>query len=222
MVPPLIESLLERPKGQKIAFWLVSLGILIFVFYQYLFSPINERKEALQKDQDSLRTQIATEERTIRNLPKFRAEVKALESLRETALSQLPYKNEIDGLLESITTLARESGLEVLRFAPGEEQVKDFYAEVPVQLDFDGTFSQLMTFFDELSRLSRIVSVSSITVKDPHGYQEEVQVGVTGSCRLIAYRHLEESERIAPADKDDGSKRGRSRNVPPAQKRKKG
>ena len=220
MVSPFVERFLERPKGQKIAFWVGSLAVILFVYWQYVYSPVVEQKDKLEKDQDSFKSQIATEQRTIRNLPKFRAEVKALESLRQIALNQLPYRNEMDGLLESVTTLARESGLNVLRFAPGDEQLREFYAEVPIQLDFEGNFQQLMTFFDELSRLTRIVSVSSINIKNPKGYQEELQVEVEGSCKLIAYRHLDENERAPSIQKEEQSKRGRGRSAPSAAKKK--
>ncbi|NMC64131.1 MAG: type 4a pilus biogenesis protein PilO [SAR324 cluster bacterium] len=219
MASAFIERFLERPKSHKVLFWIASLAFLIFVFWQYLYSPVSEKKAKLEGDKESLNKQISAERLVVRNLPKFREEVKALESLREMALNQLPYKRDMDGLLSSVTSLAKDSGLEVIRFAPGNEEIRDIYAERPIQLDFTGSFQQLMTFFDELSRLSRIISVTGINLKNPKGYQEEVQVGIDGSCKLLIYRQLEEDERIDTGSKEeDKFKRGKGK--APAVKRK--
>ncbi len=212
MASPLIERFLERPRGQKAAFWALSIGLIVFLFWQYAFGPVNEKRETLTRDRDSLKTQISSEERILRNLPRVRKEIAALESLRQVALNQLPKKNEMGNLLSSVTGLAKDSGLEVVRFDPGDEQVREYYVEVPVQIEFLGSFQQMMTFFDELSRLARIVSISSIGVQNPRGFQEQAQVSVEGSCRLITYRHLEESEMITVADEDQ-FRRGKT---PPA------
>ena len=214
MASALIERVLERPRGQKIAILIGSFALLLFFYWQYFASPMVEELERLDREQTTLKSQIYTEEKTIRNLPKFRAEVKNFESLRQLALNQLPYKRDMDSLLSSVTALAKDSGLNVLRFAPGEEQIKDLYAELPIQLEFEGTFHQLMTFFDELSRLARIMSVSSITIRDPRGYQEESGVAVKGACKLIAYRHLEENERIEAPLPEDQAKRGKQKPAP--------
>ena len=195
-----VERILERPTSHKVGIWVVTLGLPVFLVWQYLYSPLLDKQDELQKEIESTASQISTEERVVRNLPKFRDEVKRLEGLKKLALDQLPFKREIPNLLNSVTTLAKESGLEVLRFAPDKEIIKDFYAEIPVAVEFKGTFNQVMTFFDEVSRLSRIISVGNISLGDPRGYQEKTQVAIDGSCKVTAYRHLEESEMIKESD----------------------
>lgn len=211
MANAFIERILERPRSQRIGLWIGSLALIVFLFWHFLYGPLNERGKELEKDVETLRGQVMNEERIVRNLPKFRDEVKALEALRQLALNQLPYKKEMDDLLTSVTSIARESGLEVIRFAPGEEQLKELYAEVPIDITFEGTFTQMMTFFDEISRLSRIVSVSNLNLSDPRGYQEEAEVSVQGTCRLTTYRHLEENESVTAQKKNSTeSKRGKN------------
>lgn len=207
----IIERFLERPTSHKVIFWIGSFAIIGFIFWQYSYGPQSKKAMELEKEIEATNSQIQIEQRTVRNLAKFREEVKALESLRETALAQLPYKREIANLLNSITSLTKDSGLEVFTFAPGKDAIKDFYAEVPVDLRFRGTFSKIMTFFDEVSRLSRIVSVSNINLSNPKGFQEDAQISVDGSCQVITYRHLEEDERIKEDENDQQPRRGRVR-----------
>ncbi len=191
-----IERFMERPRSHKIVFWLISLLVIFGIGYQWFLAPIWKKKTEITKEIESLQGQISNETRTIRNLPKFQAEVKALEALKDLALSQLPYKREISNFLQSVELLARESGLEVNRFAPEPDQIKDFYAEVPVSVIMRGGFHQVLTFLDELSRLPRILSVYSLTFSNPRGFQDNSYVDLDITSTLTTYRHLEESEKI--------------------------
>ena len=200
----ILEKFMERPTSHKVIFWLGSLGLLIFIFWQYFYSPLIQKTDELEKEIESISSQISNEERIVKSLPKFRDEVKQLEKLKELALNQLPYKREIPNLLNSVTTLAKESGLEVLRFAPEKDAIRNFYAEVPVAVEFKGSFNQVMVFFDEVSRLSRIVSVGDIVLGSPRGYQENAQVAIDGTCKVTTYRHLEENEMIKEDEESQG------------------
>ena len=42
---------------------------------------------------------------------------------------------------------------------------KDFYQEVPINIDVEGTYHNLGAFFDRISRLSRLVNMGTIKVK---------------------------------------------------------
>ncbi len=58
-----------------------------------------------------------------------------------------------------------ESGLEIRAFDPGQKVNRGFYAEVPIALEFYGSYHELATFFDRLSRLSRIVNITQLDMK---------------------------------------------------------
>ena len=67
-------------------------------------------------------------------------------------------------LLTDITSLGKNAGLEFKAFRPKEEVRRDFYAEVPIDIEFTGDFHDTAAFFDEISRLPRIVNVGSLDV----------------------------------------------------------
>jgi type IV pilus assembly protein PilO len=109
------------------------------------------------------------------------------------ALAELPDNKEIPQLLEKVADKAKDAGLDVRLFVPKAEQRKDFYAEVPVQIEVGGGYHQVATFFDEVSHLERIVNINEFSMSDP----ERTDSGLVLKTSLVAtsFRFLDESER---------------------------
>lgn len=209
----LVDSILERPKNQKIAIWAGSILVVVLIFWQFIYGPVGEKQSALEKEVAELRSQVTTEQRMAANLEKFREEVKVLQGTKELAIRQLPIGRDLPGILSSLETLAKDAGLDVIRVNPStEDELRDYYAEIPIAVELVGSFHQLVVFFDELSRMSRIVSVSGIQLAEPSGYKEQGKVRIKVKCTISAYRQLSEEEKGAKAKGDDakaGSGKGK-------------
>ena len=202
---PAVENFLERPTSHKAGFWVVSLGFVCFVMWTYVYGPAALEVEELKEKVDGLQSQIAQESRIARNKDKFLREVKDLDIQLADALRRLPDKREIPDLLNSISNLARDAGLEVALFKPRAENYKDFFAEVPVDISVEGSFHRVATFFDEVGKLPRIVNISGITMRDPKVFDETVTIKT--DCVATTFRYLDEAERKAAQEKSGGSKR---------------
>jgi type IV pilus assembly protein PilO len=114
-----------------------------------------------------------------------------MEQQLESALSELPNDREIPTLLTSIASMAKDNGLEVLRFKPGKENPKGFYAEVPVELKLVGSFHQVAMFYQAVSNLSRIVNIGNLNIAVSGGKGNENLLSV--ECLATTFRFLEES-----------------------------
>jgi type IV pilus assembly protein PilO len=77
---------------------------------------------------------------------------------------KLPEEKEIPSLLTQVTTLGQQAGLDFTAFRPGTIQPKDFYAEVPINIRAEGGFHSLGTFFDRISKMTRIVTVNDFRI----------------------------------------------------------
>ncbi|HNC98971.1 MAG TPA: type 4a pilus biogenesis protein PilO, partial [Myxococcota bacterium] len=95
-------------------------------------------------------------------------------------------------LLSDIDGLARKSGLEVRKFQPLPEVMKEYYAEVPVQIVMDGGFHEVGTFFDKVSKMNRIVSVADVLLSDAAENAGDTVLTVSG--KVVTYRFLSEEE----------------------------
>lgn len=202
-----IEKLLARPKGQLMAGWIGSLMLLTYIFWAYLYGPVaksvSENQEKLQKTS----SEIATETRLVNNLEKYRREVAGLVEKFEIAKKQLPDQREIPNLLSSVSSLAKESGLIVSRFAPGAEVSKDFYSEIPVDIEMKGTYHKVATFFDEVSRLSRIVNIRDVVISEPGGSPESLGVQVNVKGQVVTFRYVKKDTAAIQSDIDKAKRK---------------
>ena len=204
---PAIEDFLSRPRSHIVGAWIGSFLLLSLIYWQYSFRAQQKEYQANEEKVEQLAQKIADERRRAHNLNKLKERIKQLDINLKIALQELPDKREIPDLLSSISNLARDAGLEVVLFRPGQEMAKDFYAEVPVSISVQGTFHQVATFFDEVGQLSRVVNINQINVRDPVLQSESIQVKT--DCVATTFRYLDESERAQMESSDDNGKKRR-------------
>ncbi|HEY7316794.1 MAG TPA: type 4a pilus biogenesis protein PilO, partial [Candidatus Binatia bacterium] len=127
------------------------------------------------------------------NLPKLQKELQEWDAKLKTAVAQLPDRKEIPDLLSSLSTKAREAGLDILLFRPRAENFQEFYAEIPVDIVVRGGFFNAVAFFDEVGKLNRLVNIDNIDLKNPKVGGDQVALEI--STLATTYRFLDEIER---------------------------
>lgn len=202
---PMIEGVLARPTSHKVAIWFISLLIVGGLAWTLYLSKTYKKQETLTENVERLETDVSTEKRLAAKLNQAREKFKSLEVKLQDALQELPDKSEVDDLLERVSNLARESGLELNLFQRRDDNFKEFYAEVPVQVSISGAYHQVATFFDEVGRLPRIVNISNISLIEPKLKEDILNLKV--DCNLTAYRYLTETERAQSAAAESKKKR---------------
>ncbi len=186
-----LDDLSRIPPRQKVLV-AVLLSALILVGYYYLYYQDASRTvTTLQTQLNSLRAKITEQEAVARDLQAFRAEVERLEAQLSVLLEQLPNSAEIPSLLKNISDLGKESGLEILKFAPSGEVKKDFYAEIPVSIAVRGDYHSFVQFADKVGHYPRIVNLSNISFASPKAAGED-RVVSTINCKATTYRFLEQ------------------------------
>jgi type IV pilus assembly protein PilO len=138
-----------------------------------------------------LQTKLEQDRRIARDLPKFEAEYQRMKLQLDEALTQLPNEKEIPTLLTNIASLAKEQGLDVLRFKPSGEVPKGFYAEVPVELKLSGSFHQLVLFFQSVGDLPRIVNLGNLAIGGAKATDGRTVLAV--DCLATTFRFIESS-----------------------------
>ncbi len=190
----LLASVFDLPTRQRVLLLVGTVFFLFLVYAYFLYWPRADRiaqqqarVEELTKNRD-LKASLAS------NLESARAMIADLNAAFKQATVQLPDTKEIPDLLSNISTVGRESGLDVIQFRQRAEQPIDFYAEVPVEVLVRGAFRQIATFFDRVSRLTRIVNVSDISIRSPSRIDNDPVILDT-ACTVTTFRFLDEAER---------------------------
>jgi type IV pilus assembly protein PilO len=139
--------------------------LLLGGFYYFWYADALETEKRQQARLADLQRQIRALEATANKLPEFQREVQALEARLETLKRILPPEKEMPDLMRRVQYLAAQSSLQIRKFNPAPPVQKEFYLEVPINLDVDGTYHNLGAFLDRISRMSRLVNVGNVKIK---------------------------------------------------------
>lgn len=200
----IIDRLAKWPRTQRIGLYgaLYALLFGLYAFFGYI--PVNGRISDLKTEQQTLLQQLAAIQLQVDQREAFRERLRELMDELKVALRELPENREIPGLLRSIDKLGKNVGLEVRRFQPLDENVRQYVAEVPVALEVEGDYHQVASFFDRLSKMNRIVYVEDIEMSNPVERGGNIYLTVTG--KVVTFRFLSDEEIEANRANNERSK----------------
>lgn len=181
-----LRPILPLPLWQKAAA-LAAAFVLILAGYIYFgWMPMQDEIAKVQRNVEQQQRILQRNLRLARDLPRKRKEYAKLQKQLRVALNMLPKKSQIPDLLEGVTRAGKNAGLEFTVFEPLAEVRKQFYAEVPVNLNVTGTYRQLLSFLKRVGEMPRIVNVKNLNLSQPKAGAPLV---VTGQA--VTYRFVE-------------------------------
>jgi type IV pilus assembly protein PilO len=76
----------------------------------------------------------------------------------------VPDEKAIDGFIEMMDGEATKAGVELRRYTAKPVAAKEYYSEVPFDMELDGPYYSMLNFFDRVGKLERIVNISGLLV----------------------------------------------------------
>lgn len=202
----IVQRLESLSKLQKLLILLTLVVIAIGSYMFFSFLPNLERMTALQEEIQNLETSIATNRRLAARIPELEEEMAVREYELVLAKMLLPEDaQERERLLAAIERLGMDVGVEFLLFQPGNEVEHDFYASRAVQLRMRGEFHNLITFFDRMSRLDRLVSLDRLRLQ-PTTAAGAGPVTLNAESTIQVYRALSQEEIKAAQERSSQQK----------------
>lgn len=142
------------------------LAVLIFALaFFFYFKPQNVKLQALTAERVQVEAEVRNLKEKKRELDKIEADIVQMTAKLKALEVNIPQRMEIADILRQIQALAYDSRLDVIRFAPGAEINKEFYAEKPIPIQVAGNYHNLGTFFDKLSKFPRVFTIENFTIK---------------------------------------------------------
>ena len=173
-------------------------------FYYFWYSEALDKQRQKETRLSDLQKQIRALEATANRLPEFQREVQALEARLETLKRILPPEKEMPDLMRRIQYLAAQSSLSIRKFNPAAVITKDFYQEVPVSIDVEGTYHNMGAFLDRVSRMSRLVNMGDFKIKAQSTQTLNNTVAVTSTATTYVYLDVPPPSATAPGPKRPG------------------
>ena len=153
-------------------------------------------------------------------LESYRPKLKQIEQQLAELKQQLeiearivPNEKQLDGFITMLDSEAQKAGVELRRYTAKPIAQKEYYTEVPFDIELDGPYYSMLNFFDRVGKLERIVNVSGLlvsTTKSPtdakakHTYQYAPNESVVATCTATTFF----SHDATPAAAGAGAKPG--------------
>ena len=104
---------------------------------------------------------------------------------------QLPSKAEMAALLSDINQAGLGRSLQFELFRPGQVVVKEYYAELPIEVRVTGKYHDMGAFASDIAHLSRIVTLNNIAI-NPVSKDAAGTLTMTATARTFRYLDPEE------------------------------
>jgi len=156
------DKLLTLPTGSKVALVLALMfGLGGFWYLTFYADTIDEIKSQTSRS-IQLAKQYEDEKVQEKNLKELERVIEALRVQSNRMRSALPETLDLDDFLQNVENAALAAGLKLIEFVPAGQTQESLYVRIPVKLKLVGRYSELVSFFDSLRSLDRIVNVENI------------------------------------------------------------
>ena len=176
------------PAAPRIVLWLVVIAAFGVGGWFGLWSSQEEQLTQLQGEEEKLKDDYKTKLQQAINLDELRKQREQVSQYVLTLEKQLPSKSEMDALLSDINQSGVGRGLDFELFKPGQTNVKEYYAELPIAIKLVGKYHDLGSFASDIANLPRIVTLNNLNVTVGKGS------ALTMDATAKTYRYLDAEE----------------------------
>jgi type IV pilus assembly protein PilO len=138
-------------------------GVVIVGWFLYLNGQMEELDQGAQEEV-KLRDAYKIKVQQAINLEGLRKQKEQVGEYVATLEKQLPSKAEMDALLSDINQAGLGRGLQFELFKPGQVLVKDYYAELPIDIKVTGNYHDVGAFTSDIANLPRIVTLNNMSL----------------------------------------------------------
>lgn len=146
---------------------LCGMGVFIAVLglgWTFYWSGQLEEQERGEQEEEKLKESYRGKIQQAINLESLLEQKKQVAHYVASLEKQLPSKAEMDALLSEINRAGLGHTLAFELFKPGQAFVKDYYAELPIDIKVTGTYHDIGAFTSDIANLPRIVTLNNMNL----------------------------------------------------------
>jgi Tfp pilus assembly protein PilO len=185
-----MEKLKQLPVYWQLLILLVVAAGLYYGFYSFVTSPIYAEAKTVQEQADGLQ----------RKNEQARIATQNIDKLRELFAAKTVEYDELKVLLPEER--------EITRFSPRDDSVQGFITAKPVEIEVGSNFSNLKTFYEQMAKLPRIVSITDFKINQ----RPKQMAGKTIDAQFLLTAYYATSETAkAQYDKEQAAKNAKNK-----------
>jgi type IV pilus assembly protein PilO len=141
--------------------------VVLLAGYFFQWSDQLDQLQQLQANENKLKEDYKNKLAQAVNLDILKKEKDQVSTYVFRLEKQLPSKAEMDALLSDINQAGVGRGLQFELFKPGSASVKNYYAELPIDIRITGNYHDLGQFTSDIASLPRIVTLNNLAITMP-------------------------------------------------------
>jgi type IV pilus assembly protein PilO len=169
---------------EQVANWPFEVKTVVAIFIAVLvsvggyFGLISSKLPVLERSQlkeSELKQTFAAKYRIAVNLQAYEEQLTRIQDDFSSMLKSLPTSNETPGLIDDITFVGTTAGLTFRLINWQQEIPKEFYTELPIQMEVTGSYHEFGKFVSNIAGLPRIVTLHNFDIT-PEGGELKLQL----------------------------------------------
>ena len=174
----------------------VGAALVTVALYFTVFKSQRAANDSAQQNLQSKLRENAELEAYRPKLADIERQVASLKQQLDIERRIVPDEKEVDSFMKMLDSEALKAGIEVRRYTAEPVSSKEFYSELPFEIELDGPYYSVLNFFDRVSKLERIVNISNLlvaTTKKPseakakHTYQYAASESIVATCTATTF-----------------------------------
>jgi len=181
----------QWPILPKAVSWLAMAAAVVVAAWFVLLSGATDELDAEREREPVLKKEFISKLGQAVNLSELRKQKLQVQEYVTQLEKQLPGKAEMDALLSDINQAGLGRGLQFELFRPGQIEVKDYYAELPIAIKVSGRYNDMGSFAADVANLSRIVTLHNLSIAP---VARDASGNLTMEATARTYRYLDADE----------------------------
>jgi len=172
----------------RAALWAIAFAVVLTAGYFYVVADLRKELAAAEAKEVQLKNEFEKKAFKAAKLEPLKKQMAEMEESFGILLGQLPADTEVPGLLEDMTEKAIDNGLEISSIKLQPERAQEFYIELPIAIEVEGTYHDLAAFVSGIASLPRIVTLHDYKIKSSKDLASQ-QMSIT--AKTYRYKEVE-------------------------------
>ncbi len=178
------------PIAPRVAAVIAIVVVVLLAGWYFYWSDQLTELQAGEDEEVTLKAQYKDKLQQAVNLEPLKKQKELAQQYVARLEKQLPSKSEMDALLSDINQAGIGRGLQFELFRPGQATVRDYYAELPINIRLSGSYHDIAAFTSDIASLPRIVTLNNLSITMP----PNATTPLTLEAVAKTFRYLDQEE----------------------------
>lgn len=178
------------PAAARAIVAIIVFAALVIAGYYYHVADLADRLATSESKELELRREFERKAFEALNVGAYKLQLQEMRDSFGALVSQLPSDTEVPGLLEDISAKGELNGLAIESIDLLDEVQEEFYVELPISIEAEGSYHDLGAFISGMAGLPRIVTLHDFDIEMSGDDSSNLSMQITAKT----YRYRDEDE----------------------------